>query len=427
MAVRTDNQALRRSLAALAASGVSPQAAPALERTAAEAGRALLEAVRAEVPEYSDSGNPDVLPGLARHGEDHVREILRLVAGGAPGDFAFLREHAHLRAEQRFPLEFILHAYRCGHRTLTRWLREAAQATAPEALEPAMTAIADFAIEYVNAISTVAASEYVARTRVLAEAAGDQRTELLNVLISGYDEADGRVATLLKRAGYLEQRRAYCVALARATLAAEMENPARAQRIVDAISTAFVSTSIRALVGVRGDVVVAVLSDIRRQSGWTTPRADLAARAAPALELLGPSVVVGLSADRPSTASIPKALREAAVALDFANAARRVVAFADLPVRALLVHRGRDDVNATPPAWLAAFRAADEKSDGAYVETLRAIADADLNVQSAARKLGKHPNTLYARLERIREATGFDGRRYHDLTELLLAFECEAN
>lgn len=426
MAGRFGETALRRALARLAAVGVVPAAAEAMDSAAPATANALREAVLKEVPEFANSGNPDVLPEMARHAEDHMRELRRLVGGGEVGDLAFAREHAHRRAEQRFPLEFVLHAYRCGHRILSHWIRDAANAAMSGAGEDAQAAIADFALEYVDAVSTVAASEYVARTRVLAEAAGDQRTELLNVLLSGYDEADGRIASLLKRSGYLEQRRAYCVALARATLASEMEHPARAQRIVDAISTAFATTSIRALVGVRGDVVVVVLSDVRRQSGWTAPRADLASRAAPVLDLLGPSVIVGLSADRPSTASIPKAMREAVVALDFANAARRVVAFADLPVRALLVHRGRDDLNATPPAWLAAFRAADAKSAGAFAETLRAVADADLNIQSAARILGKHPNTLYARLDRIREATGFDGRRYHDLTELLLACDCGA-
>lgn len=424
MPARFAGAALLRAQDRLRAVGVAPAAVAEMDAAAPAAGRALRDAVMQEIPEYATSGNPDIVPEMAQHAEDHMRELRRLVGGGAIGDLAFAREHAHKRAEQRFPLELVLHAYRCGHRVLSHWIRDAAIASMPVVGEEAQAAIADFALEYVDAVSTVAASEYVARTRVLAEAAGDQRTELLNVLLSGYDEADGRVATLLKRGGYLEQRRAYCVALVRATHAVEMDSPARAQRIVDAIAATFASTSIRALVGARGNHVVAVLSDIRRQSGWTAPSADLAERAAPRLDLLGPSVLVGLSADRPSTASIPKAMREAGVALDFANAARRVVAFADLPVRALLVHRGRDDVNATPPAWLAAFRAADVRSGGAFAETLRAIADADLNVQSAARSLGKHPNTLYARLERIRQATGFDGRRYHDLTELLLACEC---
>ena len=48
----------------------------------------------------------------------------------------------------------------------------------------------------------------------------------------------------------------------------------------------------------------------------------------------------------------------------------------------------------------------------------------DMNVQKAAAQLAIHPNTMYARLERIREVTGLDAQRYHDLTELLLGSEC---
>jgi DNA-binding PucR family transcriptional regulator len=73
---------------------------------------------------------------------------------------------------------------------------------------------------------------------------------------------------------------------------------------------------------------------------------------------------------------------------------------------------------------VSAFIDADRKVAGALVLTLRAVADADMNVQQAARVLGKHPNTVYARIERIRDLTGRDGHRYHDLTELLLAADC---
>jgi DNA-binding PucR family transcriptional regulator len=68
--------------------------------------------------------------------------------------------------------------------------------------------------------------------------------------------------------------------------------------------------------------------------------------------------------------------------------------------------------------------ASDAKAGGTLIETLRAIADADMNMQKAARILGKHPNTVYTRIERIREMTGLDGQRYHDLTELLLGADC---
>ena len=130
------------------------------------------------------------------------------------GDFAFVTAHAHRRAEQRFPLEATLHAYRVAHRVLSHWLREAAIAAGPKNLEQAVSAVADFSIEYTNLISSITTAEYVAHTRILAEAEGDRRTELLNILLSGYDESDGRVAQLLKRAGYLEQRQSYCIVAA---------------------------------------------------------------------------------------------------------------------------------------------------------------------------------------------------------------------
>lgn len=415
---------LGQILGLLAELGVIPAAGAALDAAMADAGKALREAVLAEVPAFSASGNPDILPELGRHGGEHVKELRRLFGGGEVGDFAFVKAHAHRRAEQRFPLEAMLHAYRCGHRVLSRWLRDAAVATDPKSIESAVSAVADFAIEYTNVISTIAASDYVAHTRMLAEAESDQRSELLNILLSGYDESDGRVARLLKRAGYLEQRQSYCVVVAQSVNATEMENPARAQRLVAAIAEAVAGTSVRTLAGTRNSLAIAILSDKRRQSGWTAPQAALAERIHPMLLGLGPAVLVGISGDHPSTSFLPKALHEAAIALDFAKVSNRAVLFPGLPIRDLLVHRAADYVQSAPPAWVQAFVEANAKSSGTLIETLRAVAEADLNMQKAARRLGKHPNTLYARMERIKTLTGLDGQRYGDLTELLLAADC---
>lgn len=151
------------------------------------------------------------------------------------------------------------------------------------------------------------------------------------------------------------------------------------------------------------------------------PQAALADRAGQLLQALGPAVLVGISADHPSTAFLPRAYQEAVTAFDFASVGQRVAVFGNLPLRALLVHRGADHLRATPPPWLAAFDTANRGSEGALAATLRAMAGADMNIQRAARALGRHPNTLYARLEHIRAATGLDGQRYADLTELLLA------
>lgn len=426
MSVLDDRQArsLRAVLTALAALGVVPNAAQVLKASMPQAGGRLEEAVLTDVPAFRESGNPEILRGLRQHGGEHVQELFRLISGAAVSDFAFVKAHARLRAGQRFPLEAILHAYRCGHRVLSHWLRDAAVAVKPGEIDKVLSAIADFSIEYTNTISAIATSEYVAHVRVIVESESDLRTELLNILLSGYDESDARVAGILRRAGYLEQRQSYCVVVARSANPAEMERNPRAQRVIGAIGDVVSTTSLRILAGMRDSLATVVVSDRRRQSGWTSPQTSLAQRLHSLLLELGPAVVVGVSSDHPSTSFIPRALAEARTALDFAGPAHRVVAFGDLPVRSLLVHRGASQVQATPPVWSAEFHDADAKLDGALVKTLQALGDADMNIQKAAKLLGKHPNTVYARIERIRELTGLDVRRYHDLTELLLSTDC---
>jgi sugar diacid utilization regulator len=100
------------------------------------------------------------------------------------------------------------------------------------------------------------------------------------------------------------------------------------------------------------------------------------------------------------------------------------VQFASLPIRALLVHHGTEYVKSAPPAWVASLVDWDTRAGGVLIQTLRALADADMNMQKAARILGKHPNTVYTRIERIRDLTGLDGQHYHHLTELLLGADC---
>jgi PucR C-terminal helix-turn-helix domain/GGDEF-like domain len=404
--------------------GVIPRVGTSLEKGVTKIAQRLREAILAEIPAFTASGNPEVLPDLDRHAAEHVAEIRRLLAGGNVGDFEFVRAHARRRAGQRFPVEAMLQAYRCVHKILANWIGEATQSTKAAKREQIVAAITDFLLEYTDTISIAAAGEFVSQTRLLAKAEGDLRTELLNILVSGYDEADGRVARLLKRAGYLEQRRSFCVALVQSTDPLEMENPARGQRIVEAVTQVVTSIQVRALVGVRNNVVTAVFSDVRRASGWTAPQANLADRIRPRLLTLGPAVLIGISSDQPSTAFIPRGLHEATVALDFATVTDRVVAFTELPIRRLLIHRGADYVQSAMPVWFPAFRDADAKSQGAFTKTLRALADADMNVQRAGRELHVHPNTIYARIQRISDLTGLDAQRYHDLTDLLLAADC---
>ena len=139
-----------------------------LRRDASEIHAELEETVLAQIPAFTASHDLATLPELAAHGPRHLDEIVRLLEGGVVGDFAFVREHARQRAEHRFPLEAVLHAYRCRHKVFARRLREAASASAApvESVREALAALADFTIEYTDAVSTIASSAYVEQVRL---------------------------------------------------------------------------------------------------------------------------------------------------------------------------------------------------------------------------------------------------------------------
>ena len=112
------------------------------------------------------------------------------------------------------------------------------------------------------------------------------------------------------------------------------------------------------------------------------------------------------------------------MALDCASVSERVVQFSSLPIRRLLLHRAGDYVQTALPAWMPAFIAEDARLHGALIQTLRAYASSGMNILRAARALKVHPNTIYARFEKILALTGVDSQRYHELEELLLAIDC---
>ena len=420
-----DTRQLRAAIDALASFGVVPAIAQPLQQHGDSIAQELRAAIVADVPAFTESGNPDVLPELLQHLEEHVAEVCRLLAGSSQGDLGFIRAHAQRRAEQKFPLDALLNGYRCIHRILLRRIRDAALETANDAahVRRVVAAVSDFVVEYAGAAGALTTSEYVLHTRRLAEAESDRRTELLNFLLSGYDESDARAAQALRRSGYLAQRQSFCVVVARSVNPREMENVARAQRMSESIGATLRELPIRSLIGIRDNVVTIVLSGTRRLSGWTAARSLLADRVYPQLRKVGPAALIGLSNDAPSTSHIPRALAEARLALDFASVSERVMPYSQIPFRRVMVRLTHERIGKSLPAWTDDLLDADRKSRHSLIATLQAYADADMNVLRTAKVMSLHPNTIYARMQRIRAITGKDALAYHDLTELLLVAE----
>jgi sugar diacid utilization regulator len=142
-----------------------------------------------------------------------------------------------------------------------------------------------------------------------------------------------------------------------------------------------------------------------------------------ALEEHDVDVRYGLSIPSPGFPSVQQAYREAALSLSYTSRVRPIVSLDDLSsLESALI--GAD---ATTRAVIASkgsglqTLSGDERS--ATVQTVRAFAEADLNISRAAEQLHVHPNTVRYRLQRIATTTGHDPRTFAGLVELVCILE----
>ncbi len=411
---------LQSSIDRLRGLGLVPAMGQALAETADSALPALHAAVLADVSEFAATRNPDVGPELEAQLRELFASMVSLLSG-RPTDSGFAEAYARRCAEQRFPLDAVLRSLNSVARAAADRLRDVAIRVADEdaELRQVVAASAGFALAHAGWISGATTESYVAATRALSEAAADRRSELFNLLLDGFDESDRRAASLLRSSGYLEQRQTYAVVAVRAANPVEMADAKRVGRIQDTLKEVLHNVPARVLTGIRDDLVIAIVSATARLSGWTRPHTVVSEIVFDPLRLMGNAVFVGVSTDAPSTGHIPRALSEAEQALRHASRAERVVRFDGIGFVDLVIEQLKRNVRTNDPEWLAGFRQKDRR--GQFAKTLSAYADCDMNVLKTAEALGMHPNSVYARFDRIRTLTGLDPRRYHALTELLLA------
>jgi peroxiredoxin len=139
---------------------------------------------------------------------------------------------------------------------------------------------------------------------------------------------------------------------------------ARARRVADSIDQALHTFSARRLVDIRDNKVIIVFFLIRRTSGWTAPTTALASQVAAELNKIGNAVLIGISNDFPSTSQIPRAYREAILALDIADVSQRVVQISDVGTQRLLLNLAGDEFLRVLPDSRNQFYQIDDKLDG---------------------------------------------------------------
>ncbi|MEJ2864460.1 helix-turn-helix domain-containing protein [Actinomycetospora flava] len=169
-----------------------------------------------------------------------------------------------------------------------------------------------------------------------------------------------------------------------------------------------------ALVGLRGDLVVAVADGLDSTTAKQLVQqiADSARREAPDLRSSW-----GVSRPHDDVEALPAAFNEAKTALSASHrlGGSTISLYEELGVVRLLLGSGSDpDLQTFIDDVTGPLVAYDRENDGALVRTLRAFFDADCSQRVAAEKLFVHHKTLRYRLERIKQLTGLDLSRHDD-------------
>ncbi|MFJ8942617.1 PucR family transcriptional regulator [Streptomyces sp. NPDC102395] len=351
----------------------------------------------------------------------HYRMQLAALAGGrdiAPEDLVFSRGAAMRRARAGFALEDWISAFRVGRQVLWDVLLDCA-GTSAEAQQAALSLVTPL-MRYVDFASTHAAQAYVEYQQHVVADADRERRDLLDQLLAGAAPARGPLFAAAQAYGIGPHSPMMAVV-------AVCVDDTRTGDLTSAEHGYATSASIgiagpwagRTLVVVRHGEVVAVpvvrtgmdVEDIC--SHFEAVQRRLARE--------GTMLSMGISTVAEGAGGLPRAYEEARAALDLVPGEGGVAALPRLSPFDYLALRADDLARQLVDPRVRALLEDDRRRGDTLAATVRAFAEADLNLRLAADRLRIHHNTAHYRLRRIEERTGRNPRRIADLLELLVA------
>jgi PucR-like helix-turn-helix protein/diguanylate cyclase with GGDEF domain len=379
-------------------------------------------AIFGEIPAYAAAAQRDAafLADTTEQVRRHYRtNLLALLEGRRVTfeDTAFVREAAARRARAGLELGEYLQAFRVGHQVLWDALLAALAETSagPEAALP----LAGPLMSYTDLTSTHAGQAYVEFWQYAVADADRERRDLLEQLLTGELPPRGPLLAVAQAYG-IGSETPMVVAAAIAAGGQLRPDVTHAARIAIARADLGSSTT---LVVVRHSEIIAVVA--------LEPEGDPASMCA-ALDSVharlsreGMSLAVGLSTPANGVADLPRAYAEAHAAMETVAIGGGVAALPRLSPFEYLALRADGTARRLVDPQLRVFLVEDRARGAVLINTIRAFAEADLNIRLTAELLGVHPNTAQYRLGRVRERTGKNPRRTRDLLDLLMAIALE--
>jgi len=374
-----------------------------------------VSALRAEIPAYRDRDQrfvEDLRDQVRSHYGVKLAALLedRMVT---LRDIAFVRAAATRRARAGFALEDYLNAFRVGQQAF--W--EAVVTCAGEAPlgHAAALTLAGPLMRYCDFASTHAAHAYVEYQQYMVADADRERRDLLEHLLAG---------EMPTRGPLLAAGQAHGIAAdSRMLVATAVTVDARADADAPHVGSAAIACAglhdAKTLVVVRQTEIVAIL--VLGADADPCRLCDRVEALQHRLRSEDIALAMGVSTVATGVGELPRAYQEAHVALAGVGDDGGVAALARLTPFDYLALRADDTARRLVNPQLRAFLDEDRQRGGVLTETIRAVADCDLNLRLAAERLQVHPNTAQYRLRRIEERTGRNPRRIADLLDLLVA------
>jgi carbohydrate diacid regulator len=380
------------------------KAAARQEAKAAQISSTIFEALRAEIAAYGAIQDPELIRDVQSVSAAIVTIWLRAIKTGEidEDDLSAIRHGARRRVRQGIDLQSLLKAYRVAIRVMWRELLLSPEWQSPE-LAPLLAVLAEWALDFADAMATEVDTNYLDEQRRLAGEAELRRSSLLELVLAGRP-AEARLELMP------ELRRLHAVAVAEVSDDLPMERLDHVGALMERHTQARLWT-------VRRNAVVVVL------------RRAPAEKRAVAVQLLDdlaasePIVTrIGLGGDSLGPDFTPSSYTEAHDALRIGKAlfgnTRRIHDFTAL---------GQYGFALREP--LAARRWADcvlaERASGPRkswsLPTLESYLVQRGNLKQVARELGVHVNTVKYRLAILRSQLGTRIDDGDVAVELLLA------
>ncbi|MDQ1460407.1 MAG: hypothetical protein QOI08_1891, partial [Actinomycetota bacterium] len=270
-------------------------------------------------------------------------------------------------------------------------------------------------IDYIDVLSDTVNKAYLEAGEAMTSNAGQVRSELLELLLSGTPPAPGATLNAARAAG-LENSKPLLVLVARAPSQA-VGRPTL--RVAANALARTAGTVIEPLAVVRDDEVVVVLPAPASDTQGIAGRLETLQRR---LVDRGIPLAIGASTVHQGLDEVPAAYADACLALEQVRGSGGVLALSGLSVLDYLILRAGDRTawRLVPPA-VRGFVEDDARQGSVLSDTLLAYVACDLSVKLAAEQLFVHPNTAHYRLAKIEARTECDVRNLCDVQLLMIA------